>query len=135
MQNSFGVLATIVFADVCGMAFLPKKLACTQKDARAKFPTNNVGPLIQQQWKIAVTLHPLGHELADDRFRCRTNHDWLFKFLATSNGDDCEFGTETFDVLGFTLEIALGDEQREIGVLGTRALDAAINLGLHLLPN
>ena len=135
MQNSFGVLATVNFTDVCGVAFLPKELACTQKDSRAKFPTNNVGPLIQQQWKIAIALYPLGHELADNCFRCRTNHNWLFKFLATSNGDDCEFGTETFDVLGFALEVALGDEQREVGVLGTGALDATIDLGLHLFPD
>ena len=135
MQDSFGILATIVFADVRGVAFLPKEFARSQKDARAKFPANNVCPLVQQQRKIAVALHPLGHELADDRFRCRTNYDWLFKFLATSNSDDCEFGAEPFNMLSFTLEVTLRDEQREIGVLGPGALDAAIDLGLHLFPD
>ena len=99
MQNSFGVLATVNFADVCGVAFLPKELACTQKDSRAKFPTNNVGPLIQQQWKIAIALHPLREHRINDGLRGRTHHQSLLKRLATTDRDHGALGGKALDVL------------------------------------
>ena len=47
---------------------------------------------------------------------------------------DRKLRVEPFHVLGLTLEVALGDEQREVDVLGAGGLDPPVLLGLHVLP-
>ena len=61
--------------------------------------------------------------------------DRLLELLAAGEGDDGQLGAEALDVLGLALEVALGDEQREVGVLGAGGLDAGVDLGLHPLPD
>ncbi len=48
--------------------------------------------------------------------------------------DDRELGREALDVVGLALEVALRDEEREVGVGRARRLDAGVHLGLHPLP-
>ena len=54
--------------------------------------------------------------------------------LPPADGDDGQLGAEPLDVLGLALEVRLGDEEREVGVLGAARLDAGVDLGLHPLP-
>ncbi len=44
-------------------------------------------------------------------------------------GDDGQLRTEALDVLGLAGQVALGDEQGEVGVLGAAGLDAEVDLG------
>src|SRR5207249_572484 len=60
--------------------------------------------------------------------------DRLLELLAAGMGDHGELGTETFDVLRLSVEVRLGDEEREVGVLGAGDLDAPVDLRLHELP-
>ena len=59
----------------------------------------------------------------------------LLELLAAAVGDDGELGAEALDVLGLPVQERLGDEQREVGVLGAGGLDAGVDLGLHPLPD
>src|SRR5207244_12449529 len=90
-------------------------------------PTHDIGPLIDEERKIAIGLNPLGITRADDRFRCWPNNKRLTQRAARlhfSVGTDLKsavrnngaFLGETFDVLGFFREIAQRDEEREIRV-------------------
>ena len=47
------------FRLVRGVALLPEKFGCAQEDARAHFPPDDVGPLVEQQRQVAIRLHPL----------------------------------------------------------------------------
>ena len=105
---------------VGGVALLPQELGGAQEQARAQLPAHDVGPLVEQQRQVAVALHPLGHELADDGLARRPHDDRLVELLAARDGDDRELGAEPLDVLRLALEVRLRDEQREVGVLRAR---------------
>src|SRR6185295_18513231 len=60
--------------------------------------------------------------------------DGLLELLAATVCDDRELGCEALDVLSFPCQVRLWDEEREVGVLGTRVLDSGVHLLLHPLP-
>ena len=129
------VRARVGLGGVRGVALLPEELARAEEQARAQLPAHDVGPLVEQQRQVAVALHPLGHELADDRLARGPHDDRLLELLAPGDGDHRELGAEALDVLGLALEVGLRDEEREVGVLGAAGLDALVDLGLHPLPD
>ena len=49
-------------------------------------------------------------------------------------GDDRQLRREALDVLGLAAQVALGDEEREVGVLGAGGLDAGIELAPASAP-
>ena len=105
-----------------------------RNSAGPQLPAHDVAPLVQQQGQVAVALDPLGHVLAEDRLAGGAHDDGLVQLLAAAVGDDGQLGAEALDVLGLPGQVALGDEEREVDVLGARRLDAAVDLGLHPLP-
>ena len=117
------------------MAFLPEEFRGAQEHARAQFPADHVGPLVQQHRQIAPALNPLGEEVADDGLRRRPDHVRLFEFLAAGDGDHRQFRREAFDVLGFLLQEALRDQQREIDVLVVGGLEALVEFALQHFPD
>ena len=54
--------------------------------------------------------------------------------LAAAVSDDGEFGREPFHVLGFFLQEALGDQEREVGVLVPGFLEHPVEGLLHAFP-
>ena len=130
-----GVGAGVGLRGVGGVALLPQELAGAQEQAGPQLPAHDVGPLVQEQRQVAVALDPLGHVLADDRLAGGPHDDGLLELLAAGMGDDRQLGAEALDVLGLAAQVALGDEQREVGVLGAGRLDAGVDLGLHPLPD
>ena len=66
---------------VGGVALLPQKLGGAQKQAGTHFPTHHVGPLVNEQWQVAVALNPVFVSAPDNGFRCRT-HNKLFLELS-----------------------------------------------------
>ncbi len=133
--HPLGVGPGVLEGGVRRVALLPEELGGAQPDAGPQLPAHHVGPLVEQQGQIAVALHPLGHVLADDGLAGGAHHDRLVELLAAGHGDHGQLGTEALDVIGLALQVALGDEQREVGVLGADVLDAAIDVGLHALPD
>ena len=117
------------------MAFLPEKFRGAQKHARAQLPANHVGPLVHQHGQVAPALDPLGEEVADDGLRRRTDDVRLFQFLAAGDGHHGQLRREAFDVLGFLVQKALRDQQREIHVLMAGGLEAVVELALQQLPD
>ena len=129
-----GVVAGVLVGGVGGVPLLPQEFARTEEDARAHLPTDHVGPLVDEQRQVAVALDPLREVLVDDRLGGRADHDGLFELLAATVRDHRELGCEALDVLSFASQVRLGDEEREVGVLGARVLDARVHLLLHPLP-
>ena len=120
---------------VRGVAFLPEEFRRPQKQARAHFPANDIRPLIDQQRQVAVGLNPVAVGIPDDRFGRRPHNQRLFQLLPAGVRHDRHFGSEAFDVLGFLLQKALGNEHREIGVLMSGFLEHAVERLLHLFPD
>ena len=68
VEHAQHLLKRFFVRGVGGVAFLPEKLGGAEKHARAQFPADHVGPLIEQHGQIAIALNPLGEEVADDGF-------------------------------------------------------------------
>ena len=75
-------------------------------------------------WQEGHTAH------ADDRLRGRPDDQRLFEFLAAGVGDDRELRRETLNMFGLTPQVALRDQQREVGVEVTGFLDPPVHVGL-----
>src|SRR5690349_15385470 len=54
IQNQSRFTACLAFGFVNGVAFLPEKFSCAQKQPRPHFPANDVRPLIYEDWQVAV---------------------------------------------------------------------------------
>ena len=67
-----------------------------------------------------MALHPLGEEAVDHRLAGGPHDERLLELLAAAVGDHGQLGGEALDVLGLALQEGLGDEEREVGVLGAR---------------
>ena len=142
----FGFFNRFGFGGVGGVAFLPEELGGAQEQARAEFPAHDVGPLVDQQRQVAVALDPFGEAGADDGFAGGADDEGFVQlaggfeaafavvFKAVVGDDGALFG-EAFDVLGFFLEVALGDEEGEVGVFVAGVFEAAVEVGLHELPD
>ena len=114
---------------VGGVPFLPEELGRAQEQPRAHLPADDVGPLVDQDRQVAIRLHPLGVHRADDRLAGRPDDQRLFELARPGRSlpsgarlqpmmrDDRAFLGEALDVLGFLLQEAERDEQREVGVL------------------
>ena len=135
VKDAHRVAVGLLLRGVSGVALLPQELAGAQEDAGPLLPADHVAPLVEQHRQVAVALDPLGHELAEDRLGRGPHHHRVLQLVTPGVGDDRQLGTETLDVVGLAGEVFLGDEQREVGVLGTGGLEAAIHLGLHVLPD
>ena len=132
---------------VSRMAFLPEKFCRPQKQARTHFPTDNIGPLIDQNGQITITLHPAGIGRANNRLRRRPHHQRLCQqcrrrrpqlsvrsSLQTMVGHHRTFLGKTLDVRRFLLEITQRNKQREIRILVARLLKQTVQLTLDILP-
>ena len=120
---------------VGGVALLPQELRRPQEEAGAQLPAHDVGPLVDQEGEVPVALDPLGEVGVDDRLAGGAHHHGLVEQLAAPVGHDRQLGAEALDVRRLALEVALGDEQGEVGVGHARRLDAGVELGLHPLPD
>ena len=63
---------------VGGMAFLPKELSGSNEGSGVlELPSDDVGPLIQFQGKVSMTLDPIGVCWIHDGLAGRTNGNWF----------------------------------------------------------
>ena len=147
-EHALGFLARLRLGLVRGVAFLPEKLGGPQEEARAHFPADDIGPLIDEDRQVAVRLHPLRVGRADDRL-ARGADDQRLGQLGRRRGtqaaagrglepvmrDDGALLGEAFHVLGLLREIAQRDEEREVRVLVPGRLERGIEEALHVLPD
>ncbi|OPZ72041.1 MAG: hypothetical protein BWY82_01528 [Verrucomicrobia bacterium ADurb.Bin474] len=128
------------------MAFLPKKLCRAEKDPGPHFPPHHVGPLVDEQRQVTIALHPVAVNLADDRLRCRPDNQRLLEFSTRDQStlavrhepgvsDNRTLLCKAIHMLGLFFDVALGNEQGEIGVLMARVLEHLVKNALHVLPD
>src|SRR5215471_6396390 len=118
-------------AAVGGVTLLPQEFGCTQEEGCALLPTHNVVPLVYQDGQVTVALHPLGISVANNCLAGRTDSIWLFQFLAATARHPRHFRRESFNMFGFSLQEAAGDEQREVGIDYPRFLETCIHMMLN----
>ena len=117
--------------------FLPEELGGAEKETSTHLPTDDVGPLINEQRQVAVGLHPLGKELTDDGFRGRAHDEWLFEragwlklsvfiSLEARVSDYSAFLGKALDMVGLLLQEAHRNEKREVGVLVAGLFETAV---------
>ena len=146
VEHLLGFRARFGFGFVDGVALLPEELGRAQKNARPHFPADHVGPLIDQNRQVAITLDPLRVARADDGFGGRPNDQWLGQrtgrhhfalgvYLEPAVSDDRAFLGEALHVRRFALEITERNEEREIGVPVAGRLEHRVELPLHVFPN
>ena len=134
-EHLSGFLLGLLMGGVSRVTFLPEKLEGAKEKPRAHLPADDVRPLIDENGKITIALHPFRVHGVDDRLGCRPNDQRLVQLLSAAVSDYRHLGSEPLDVLRLLVEEALRDEQWEIGVLVSGVLEHHVELLLHPLPN
>ena len=129
------LFARTVGGGVDGVALLPEELGRAQKGARDLLPAHHVAPLVYEDRQVAVAVHPVPVELADDALRGRPDGQRLLQLLSAPDGDPGELRVEGLDDLCLLLQVALGDQQREVRVVVAGCLEAVIEVALDALPD
>ena len=105
-----------------------------KKRPRRLLPTHDVRPLIDENRKIAIRLDPLRVHRPDDRFGRRADRQPLGQLFAAALRHPRDFGREAFDVLGFSDEQTLRNEEREVGVFVAGRFEPRVEMLLQILP-
>ena len=126
------------------VALLPKKLGGAKKEAGSHFPADDIGPLVEKNWKVAPGFHPAGVGGTNDSLRGRAHdqrlgelaggHEFAVAGLKPVVRHDCAFLGEALHMGGFLLKVAERNEEREIRVLVAGRLEHPVQHGLHALP-
>ena len=82
---------------VGGVTLLPEELRGAEEHAGPHLPTDDVGPLVDQQRKVAMALDPLGKGRADDHLAGGANDEGLFEL---ARGHEATVGTRFQPVMG-----------------------------------
>ncbi|OQB54976.1 MAG: hypothetical protein BWX98_02177 [Candidatus Aminicenantes bacterium ADurb.Bin147] len=135
VQDLEGFFLGFLGRGVTGVAFLPEKLGRPEERPGHFFPADDVGPLVVKDGQIPPRFNPLRIHRADDGLGRRPDGQPLLQLFLAADRDPGDFRSESFDVLGFLLEEALRDEQREIGVDVTGGFDPEIQGFLDVFPN
>ena len=133
-HHAAGFLLGFLLGGVRGVPLLPEELGGAQEEPRAHLPAHDVGPLVDQQRQVAIGADPLAVHVPDDGLRGRANDQRLVQLLAAAVRHDRQLRREALDVLGFLLQEAERDEQREVGVDVTGLLEAPVERRLDILP-
>src|SRR5215212_6648059 len=109
-EHPQGLLARLLRRRVNGVALLPEELRGPEERAGDLLPAQDVAPLVYEDGQVAVTLHPILVEVADDALGSGTDREPFFQFFPAPDRYPGELGVEALDVLGLLLEVAFGDE-------------------------
>ena len=127
------------------VALLPEEFRGAEKKTRTHFPTDDIGPLVDEERQIPIRLDPAGVGGTDDGLGGRTDNERLVQFpgrhqftvllLEPVMGDDRTFLGESLDMLRFFFEKAERDEERKVSVHMPGRLEHDIKLTLHVFPD
>src|ERR1700676_897258 len=112
------------------MSFLPQILCSPKKKPGPHLPTDHVGPLINQQWKIAVRLDPGFISIPNDGFTRWPYNEFFFQFgfrvydntttvwiiFQPVMGNNRTFLCEPFHMRCFPAKKTFGYKEWEIGI-------------------
>ena len=73
--------------------------------------------------------------MPNDGFRSGPDHVGLFELFPTGDSDNSKFRREAFHMLGFFLEKALRNQQREVYVLMAGSLETGVEFALQHFPH
>lgn len=105
------------------MTLLPKEFSGSNEGGGVlELPSDDVGPLVQLEGKVTVTLDPLGIGVVHDGFGGGSDSNGLLELGVAVSGDPGDFWGETFDVLLFLEQGSFGDEQGEVAVFDSQLL-------------
>jgi hypothetical protein len=62
------------------VSLLPQEFAGSQEEPRTHFPPHDIGPLIDQEWKVAVRLNPPAEGVANNGLAGGPDDEGLLKF-------------------------------------------------------
>jgi hypothetical protein len=89
------------------MSFLPEEFSGSdERSGVLKFPSDNVGPLVELEWKVSVALNPVSVGWIHDGLTGRSDGDGFSEVGFTGLGDPCNFRRESFDMVFFDFEFS-----------------------------
>jgi hypothetical protein len=119
-----GKNAGLFQCSVGSVALLPEELSCADKGGWVfKLPSDNVGPLVEQEGQITMAVDPLRKTRVHNGLRSGSDRNRFGKIGLTTFGDPCNFGGETFNVVFFFVQCGFSDEHWEVAVLHTNFFD------------
>ena len=109
-KNTQGFLFSILIGRVSGMPFLPQEFRGSQKQPCAHFPSNDIAPLIQEQWQIPIRLDPIPVRIPNNGLRRGPDDERFVEFRAAGVSNHSHLRSESLDVFGFFLKKTFGYE-------------------------
>ena len=100
-----------------------------------EFPAHYIGPLIKLNWQITPTSDPLSISRVHDSFGGGTNSNWFSEIRGATLSDPGYFWSKSFNMSLLFEQSILRDENREVSILDSIALDNSVEIGLNFLPN
>src|SRR6266436_3739681 len=135
LEHHQGTFFRFFDAAVRGMSLLPEEFRSTQKKDRAFLPAHDIVPQVDQDWQIAIALHPPGITMANDGLAGRTNGKRLFKLFAAPACHPGHLWSKSFDMLCLFLEKTTRNEQGKVGIDYPGFLEAVIHEALDIFPD
>lgn len=100
-----------------------------------ELPSHNVSPLVQSKGKISVTLDPVGISGIHDGLTGGPNGNRFCKIALAWLRDPSNLGSETLNVLFFSLECLFGNKHREVSIFDSMLFYEHIEESLNIFPN
>ena len=90
VQHAAGFFLSLLSGFMSRMALLPQEFGSAQEEASTHFPAHDIGPLVEQNGQIAITLYPLRVHVANYGLRCGTDDKGL-----RQSGTSCQMAVLT----------------------------------------
>ncbi len=100
-----------------------------------ELPSNNVTPLVDEQWEIAIASDPFCVGVVHDSFRCWADCQPFRKFTVSSMGDPGDFWGKSFDMVFFFIQEFFRDQEGKVGVFYSFFLEFWIEIGYDGFPD
>ncbi|KAI3481826.1 hypothetical protein L1887_55534 [Cichorium endivia] len=136
VQDLQNLLAGLCLSHVRGVTLLPQELSrAKERNGVLELPSHNVVPLVELQRQVTVTPDLLRVVAVHGGLTGRTHRKLLLQLVPATLGNPGDLSRETLDVVLLALQVCLGDEKREVGVLDTHSLDLGVEKIADFLPD
>ena len=99
VEHLLGAGLRLLSGRVDRVTFLPQKLHGAEERTRRLLPAHYRAPLVVNLGQIAVGVHDVGVEVAEQRLGRRTHAHFLLQRLAAALGHPCNLGGKSFYVI------------------------------------
>ena len=126
----------ILLSCMRGMPLLPEELTSANERRRVlELPSNDVGPLVEEQGQVTVRPDPLGVGRVHDCLGGRPDRDGLRHLALSRLGNPSDLGSEARYVVLLLIKRLLSHKHGEVAVLHTDLLEKRVCVGRDLLPD